>query len=730
MSQTQLIVLFLQTGAVLLVALGASLALRQAPAVRLSLGRVALIAVLGLIVFSHWTGQGSRPIVPVQLAPINFAIPARPAVSKSVSVSRDAPSAQAPDSAPTAAASGTPAPITVSGVAVIGFLWLVGCLGLTTHLGFGLWAVARTRRDSAPVTAPEALELLKAVAEDAGIKAPGLASSGVIAGPVVAGVLRPTVFLPTGFLESTERDEVRAVLRHEVAHIANGDLKWGLLYRILCVACWPQPVIWALGRPMASAAEELCDCHVLASGVPAARYADVLLRLRQHLTAKQSLSLGIGVASRKRGISARIESILSSRRYRLHVGRPTSMFLSAGGLAVALGATVLFSSPRQDGATHENAQQFHREVRLLGPDGKPVARADAWLEVTGGTKGIEFRPLKVSNGVVDATGSGFPIHGMGVLVVHTPGLALGMARLWPNDHPADELRLSLGSHVEGMLKLADGSPATQTRVRVVRVLFGYPDPQRLVPAALAEDCPLQLAATTDDKGHYSIGDLPAGASVGCDADDDRYAQTGIDNMFTVSPEGTAGRYDITLRPAAQFIGHVTRAGKPVAGIVVGAQSINRTTDGQPNIYGWGEAVTGPDGKYLIRRLPATTYNVALKLVDPQQQEFTAVAHEAIPAIEGQTRDGLYFDLIPGALIEGHLFDSAGRPIARAEIGVYGPAHPRTGAWVQGTWTDRFGHYAFRVPAGTQYVYTMDRGPTAGETVTVLDGSRTTVDLRL
>ena len=714
MSFTPLLVLFLQTGGLLLISLVVLRATRRAPAVRLTTGRITLLAVFGLIVLSPWTRQRPQPIVPIRWNPVSSEIVSTSQAPKAAAFHSAARSEQAP-----ATSSTQSAPRVFSEDSLVQFVWLLGCAISGGFLGFGYWAVFRTRRGSQPVTDTDTLAILKEAASHARIKVPSLVISEAVAGPVVAGVLRPTIFLPAGLLNSAKPDEMSAVLRHEVAHIANGDLKWALFNRLLCLVAWPQPLVWFLARPMAAASEELCDSHVLASGIPAASYADALLRLCEGLGARRTLALGIGVASRNRGIATRIETILARKPKRTRIARPAALLMSATAAFATIGVTVVFAVPRQ--ATYDH--KFNRFVRVLGPDGRPVANAEAWLQLTGVL--MEFHKLDVTAGGVTVSADNLPIHTAGTLVVHVPGLGLGITRLWPNDNPATELLLSKPAQINGNVLLPDGSAGAGIRVRIVQVNLGEPS-AHYAPASLGPYNPLRLIATTDASGAFSIGDMPPGAIVGCDVDDDRYAQVGFDQTFKLPTDGSPATGTIRLQAAAELAGRVLRDGNPVAGIEVGAQS----TAGD-DFRGWPDAVTGADGRFLLTRMPAATYNVALKLRDVQQTEFTAVAHEAVSVRAGRKIEGLDFDLIPGAVIEGHLFDAAGKPIASGQIGVYGPAHPRSGAWVQTTFTDATGHYLMRVPEGEQYIYTMDQGePGANKTLTLQDGTRTVLDLRL
>src|SRR4051812_13865058 len=73
MSSSAILVTFLQSSVVLAVALVAGFLTRGAPALRLAIGRVALLCVVGLGIAAPWIGQRPAPIVPVEWNAMPFA---------------------------------------------------------------------------------------------------------------------------------------------------------------------------------------------------------------------------------------------------------------------------------------------------------------------------------------------------------------------------------------------------------------------------------------------------------------------------------------------------------------------------------------------------------------------------------------------------------------------------------------------------------------------------------
>ena len=159
---------------------------------------------------------------------------------------------------------------------------------------------------------------------------------------------------------------------------------------------------------------------------------------------------------------------------------------------------------------------------------------------------------------------------------------------------------------------------------------------------------------------------------------------------------------IALEPAATIRGRVVdrATGKPAAGVPVSAQATNRSDH-----YYWNCVSTDSDGDYRLTCVPSCKLNIW-----PKAKDRTAVAIDSFAIRAGQTRQAPDLELIKGGFLEGRVIDAeTGKPIARTakgRVGVatYGPAHPESGAAVQGTNVDENGRFRMRVPPGTYGPY--------------------------
>ena len=81
--------------------------------------------------------------------------------------------------------------------------------------------------------------------------------------PAVGGVLYPRILLPVGIDRLLNRQELDAVLLHEMAHAKRRDNLIRLLYEVSLCALWFHPLIWLAGMRMSLYRELSCDESVI-----------------------------------------------------------------------------------------------------------------------------------------------------------------------------------------------------------------------------------------------------------------------------------------------------------------------------------------------------------------------------------------------------------------------------------------------------------------------------------
>lgn len=376
--------------------------------------------------------------------------------------------------------------------------------------------------------------------------------------------------------------------------------------------------------------------------------------------------------------------------------------------------------------------------RVVLPDGKPAANAKVFLVES------SVEPSVVQETHTDAEGKfSFDhvfkdIDGEPKIAAIAEGAAMGYAGLagWKN---GSDIKLAAPTELRVKVISPGGRAAAGVRfapalfVEVVPVTDFEPAtpptpnidsiPRFFVfPKSLGE----KFSVVTNADGELVIPGLPQGLFVRLQSLDTRFAQLSYETQQMLEKSAVTRWGPIALTLGATFRGKVLDfEGKPIENIRVNAQGTS------PSI-GFGTSLTKPDGSFEIASMPEGAYNLGVSLKGDMATDWTAIAFADLPVKQGAIRQGLDFKLIKGGLAVGRVTDLDGKPIAGTHVGIYGPARPRSGAWVQSTTTDNDGQYRLRVPPGKQYVY-LAGGPSGsplkqmGREIEVVDGKETKSD---
>ncbi|HEX7448401.1 MAG TPA: M56 family metallopeptidase [Pirellulales bacterium] len=158
-------------------------------------------------------------------------------------------------------------------------IWLGGTafVATLTILRGGQWrrrATAGARPTPAHVTS-----LLSEVAQSLGLRRPPHTFvTSLPVGPAAFGLWRPTIVLPEFLICGGAREQLRAVLAHELVHVRRGDVAVGFFQWLTQAVWWFHPLVWWAGRELARQRECSCDEEVVAAlRCEGAQYAQSLL---------------------------------------------------------------------------------------------------------------------------------------------------------------------------------------------------------------------------------------------------------------------------------------------------------------------------------------------------------------------------------------------------------------------------------------------------------------------
>lgn len=160
--------------------------------------------------------------------------------------------------------------------------------------------------------------------------------------PCTWGVRRPVVLLPAAAAAWPEEMQ-RAVLHHELAHVARGDYLGLLWLELVRALYWPNPLAWALHRTGRREQEGACDDAAVRAGIPPVAYARHLVAVGRHAVGAAAAPAAALPMVRARALRARIASVLEPGTDR----RPATMagLLLTGALIALLSAPIAVASP-------------------------------------------------------------------------------------------------------------------------------------------------------------------------------------------------------------------------------------------------------------------------------------------------------------------------------------------------------------------------------------------------
>lgn len=143
------------------------------------------------------------------------------------------------------------------------FLLLCWFLGMFLYIALYLKQVIKYRKIimyASEVHDDALQQTLRNYCEKLGIKRPvRLVCSEYSLSPFTFGIWRSVIYMPTGFADSHHLTVNKAILTHELAHIARCDNLWMTLQQLLQAIYFFHPLVWYANRRINLARECLCD---------------------------------------------------------------------------------------------------------------------------------------------------------------------------------------------------------------------------------------------------------------------------------------------------------------------------------------------------------------------------------------------------------------------------------------------------------------------------------------
>ena len=567
-------------------------------------------------------------------------------------------------------------------------LWtLVSCLmflRLVLSIRTAMRIIAKTHALDEP--------LLATITQRLGITKPiALQQSEIGIVPFAFGIRKPVIVLP----ESANRwtvEERRAVLTHELGHIARRDVFWQWLVEFCCAIYWFHPLVWLTAWRLRVEREIACDDLVVLAGEEPPMYASVLLRLAKSLknTASRQRVLGCTVAmARRHEVKRRIRSILNPDVLRKPLGRIGVMillFVAAVGIAFAamLSPTKVPEPPKSDSeieqekklaiAVMPNTPKISICGNVFMPDGSPASEGFWHVDVfsvayvftqnfssaegklppdrnhCGFSTSQTTGNVKREDGTFEEVGHVLP--GANVAVTIYPVnfdekvrtnpkkqfLSKPMAVVARENMEPLNITLEEGILLRGKIMYANGTPAAArglTLIQQVEPVLGADIPQMKEGFRSSRWC------QANESGEFEIYLLPGDYTIA-----DKY----LIQTFTIAKTDTEKRLDLTL-PTPIFVELDNEDGSPVG--------IGQYCMYLPTRNGLFSSYSKEGGSFVLEPV---TENCLLYLSDSGRKHGSV--ETITPEMVGKT---MRFTLKPSGNAVVTLVDLAGKPVTGEQV---------------------------------------------------------------
>jgi beta-lactamase regulating signal transducer with metallopeptidase domain len=280
---------------------------RTSAATRHLIWTLALVGTLLLpmasVIFPGWTFTIATAPKAGDAAPVNdrgSESVASPSTSASVTVDADARPVRR---------------FNFSWPALIGAVYSAGVAVVLIALFGQRSSVRQCARRSSDVSDPEWRRLLAECARGMGVRSEvRLLRSREQSMPMTFGIQRPSILIPV-IADTWTGDRRRAVLLHELAHVARRDCLTQTLAFVACTLYWFHPAVWWVTRRLRIERELACDDRVIAAGTQPREYAGHLLEIAYSFGDHRASAIAVSMA-RPNQLESRMLAALDDGRNR------------------------------------------------------------------------------------------------------------------------------------------------------------------------------------------------------------------------------------------------------------------------------------------------------------------------------------------------------------------------------------------------------------------------------
>lgn len=188
------------------------------------------------------------------------------------------------------------------------FFWIGGVALSFAKLLMHWMQVRNVRMQFSEVKDPQMFMMLKEVCSELNVtRSPEIRILRKSVSPFLVDGLRPVVVLPESLVHPRNVGQLKAALLHEVAHVKRRDLLWNWLPVLSGALFFFHPFVWFAKRECYLAQEIATDEYAMSSsGLPVAKYADLLIQLAGKYNTVSCPNLTVAVTETYSQLSKRL----------------------------------------------------------------------------------------------------------------------------------------------------------------------------------------------------------------------------------------------------------------------------------------------------------------------------------------------------------------------------------------------------------------------------------------
>jgi len=212
--------------------------------------------------------------------------------------------------------------------------WLLGILVLVLRFAGGFIYNQRIKVHRTRPLSKNWQDRLEALCRGIGIQRPvRLVESALVKMPMTIGHLKPVILFPLGLVMGLPRDQVEALLAHELAHISRRDYLVNIMQNLVDIVFFYHPGVRWISAHVRAERENCCDDIAVSVSGDSLNFAKALTNIQVTGRGLNSIEPAVAASGKRYGLLTRVKRLLSPPAMGSQF---TEGFIGASILAVCL----------------------------------------------------------------------------------------------------------------------------------------------------------------------------------------------------------------------------------------------------------------------------------------------------------------------------------------------------------------------------------------------------------